>query len=370
MNLRVGLIVNPLAGVGGAVALRGSDDVAQQAMALGALPRAAARATEALLALRAIHGKVSLFTGAGALGMDAALAAGWSADIVYRGSSTTDAEDTRTLARRLSMMQVDLLLFAGGDGTARDIVDSVTEELPVLGIPAGVKMYSAVFATTPAAAGALALRFLSSTPGRTRSAEVMDLDENDLRRDRIAPVLYGYLASPEDPRLLQGGKMRSPPSDAVHAQAIAASVVEELQPGVAYLIGPGSTTWNVKRALGGAGTLLGVDVFVDRRLREADVTASALERIVAAQPARALVTCIGGQGHIFGRGNQQFSATVMRRIGRRGVSVLATPGKLGSLAGRPFLADLEDPLARAEMTGYVEVINGYRSKAFYRCEAF
>jgi len=370
MSLRVGLIVNALAGVGGPAALRGSDGVAEQAIALGAVPQAVSRATQALGALLDFGAELTIITGSGSLGADAASAAGLCCEIVYRQPSKGSAEDTSALARRLMLMQVDLLLFAGGDGTARDVAESVGDAFPVLGIPAGVKMYSGVFATTPAAAGLLAARYLRSRARDVRQCEVMDLDEGDLRCGRIEPSLFGYVASPEDPRLLQGKKVRSVASDAVQAQAIAANVVETMEPDQMYLIGPGSTTWAVKQALKGQASMLGVDAYVGGELVCHDATAAALLKLTAGRPSRILVTCIGGQGHIFGRGNHQFSAEMVCRVGRKGVSVLATPSKLISLAGRPFIADMGDVAAAAEMTGYVEVVNGYRSKALYRCEAF
>lgn len=370
MSLRVGLIVNTLAGVGGPAALRGSDGVAEQALALGVVPQAVTRATEALSALRELGPELTIITGSGSLGADAANAAGLRCEIVYRKPAKESAEDTVVLARRLMLMQVDLILFTGGDGTARDVAESVGDAFPVLGIPAGVKMYSGVFATTPAAAGTLAVRFLRSDARRVRQCEVMDLDESDLSCGRIEPSLFGYVASPEDPRLLQGKKVRSGAGDAVQAQAMAASVVEAMEPDKMYLIGPGSTTWAVKQALKGQASLLSVDAYIAGKLVLHDATAAALLELTAGKPSRILVTCIGGQGHIFGRGNQQFSAEMVRRVGRKGVSVLATPSKLISLAGRPFIADMGDEAAAAEMTGYVEVINGYRSKAFYRCESF
>jgi predicted polyphosphate/ATP-dependent NAD kinase len=370
MSLRVGLIVNAIAGVGGSVALRGSDGVADQALALGALPQAVLRATEGLNALREFGNELIVLTGSGSLGANAASAAGLNCEIVYRTAGISTAEDTASLARRLMLMQVDLLLFAGGDGTARDVAESVGDAFPVLGIPAGVKMYSGAFATTPTAAGTLAVRFLRSSSRRLRHTEVMDLDESDLRCGRMEPSLFGYVSSPDDPRLLQGKKVRSAASESVQAQAIAASVVESMEPEQIYLIGPGSTTWAVKQSLKGPASTLSVDAYVGGKLVLHDATASALLQLTAGRSARILVTCIGGQGHIFGRGNQQFSPELIRRVGRKSVAVLATPSKLISLTGRPFIADMGDPACAAEMTGYVEVVNGYRSKALYRCEAF
>ena len=367
--LRVGLVVNPIAGLGGAVCLKGSDGVADEALARGAIPQSKARATEALSLLRPLADALTVITGAGPLGEDAAKAAGWPVEVIYNAPLRTTAQDTVQLVRRLSTLRVDLLLFAGGDGTARDVADGVDDWLPVLGIPAGVKMHSGVFATTPKAAGLLALTFLRSTVRRLAKQEVMDLDEDAVRDGHINPMLYGYLSVPEDPRLLQGSKVAAAAGDAVAAEAIAASVIDEMEPDVVYLIGPGSTTWAVKRVLGDHASLLGVDAYLNRQLLIRDATAAQLEAITTGQPARALLTCIGGQGHIFGRGNQQFSGALVRRLGRANVRVLATPSKLQSLSGRPFIADLHDPEAASEMSGYVEVVSGYRSRAYYRCEA-
>src|SRR5690606_6705437 len=125
----------------------------------------------------------------------------------------------------------------------------------------------------------------------------------------------------------------------------------------------------VKRSLGDGSSLLGVDAYLDRKLLLRDATAAQLEELIARRPARALVTSIGGQGHIFGRGNQPFSSTVVRRLGRAGVRVLATPAKLQSLHGRPFIVDLPDQQVANEVSGYVEVVCGYGSRAYYRCEA-
>jgi len=266
-------------------------------------------------------------------------------------------------------MQLDLLLFAGGDGTARDIAGCVGDSLPVLGIPAGVKMYSGVFATTPQAAGLLAYQFLRSTARSTRQSEVVDVDESQVGRAGIEPSLFGYLASPQDARLLQGRKLRSPPSEAVQVQAIVEGVVEDMEADCLYLVGPGSTTWALKQRMGAGGSVLGVDAYRAGELVAQDATASDLERLTTGRPARALVTCIGGQGHIFGRGNQQFSARVLLAVGREHVTVLATPHKIAGLQGRPFIADVADARAAARMTGYVKVVSGYRSEAYYRCEA-
>lgn len=369
MNLRVGLIVNPFAGLGGTAALRGSDGVADEAIRRGAVPQAAHRAVEALRSLGPLSHSLMILTGSGALGAEAAAAAGLPYDVVYECGSPTTSADTASLATALVGIKPDLILFAGGDGTARDIAGRLAEPLAVLGIPAGVKMYSGVFATTPQAAGNLALQFLGALARRTRQVEVMDVDEARLRQDEIAPELFGYMTSPEDARLLQGKKLRSSPGEAVHTDAIAEFVVETLDADGLYLVGPGSTTWSLKQKLSGQASRLGVDVYRGRKLIARDAMASDLERMTAHQKAQALVTCIGGQGHIFGRGNQQFSARVLTALGRERVTVLATSHKLATLKGRPFIADVGDAQTAAGMTGLVKVVTGYRSESYYRCEA-
>jgi predicted polyphosphate/ATP-dependent NAD kinase len=369
MDLRVGLIVNPFAGLGGPAALRGSDGVADEAIRRGSVPQAVHRAVEALRTLRPLSDSLVLLTGSGALGAEAAAAAQLPYSVVYEGGSPTTAADTAALATTLAGMKPDLLLFAGGDGTARDIVARLAEPLPALGIPAGVKMYSGVFATTPQAAGNLALQFLRSAARRTRQVEVMDVDEARLRQDEIAPEFFGCMDSPEDARLLQGKKLRSSPGESVHAEAIAEFIVETMDSDGLYLVGPGSTTWSLKQKLSRQGSMLGVDVYHGRKLIARDATAAELECITAHQKARALVTCIGGQGHVFGRGNQQFSARVLTALGLERVTVLATSHKIATLKGRPFIADVGDARAAACMTGFVRVVTGYRSESYYRCEA-
>ena len=369
MDLRVGLIVNPFAGLGGPAALRGSDGVADEAIRRGSVPQAMVRAVEALRALRPLSDSLMLLTGSGALGAEAANAAELPYSVVYRGASPTTGADTAVLATVLAGMKPDLILFAGGDGTARDIAGQLAEPLPALGIPAGVKMYSGVFATTPSAAGNLALQFLRSPARRTRQVEIMDVDEARLRQDEIDPELFGYMASPEDARLLQGRKLRSSPGESVHTDAIAEFLVETMDADSLYLVGPGSTTWSLKQKLSGQGSMLGVDIYHGRKLVNRDVMASDLERMTAHQASQALVTCIGGQGHVFGRGNQQFSGRVLAALTLERVTVLATSQKLATLKGRPFIADVGDAKAAASMTGFVRVVTGYRSESYYRCEA-
>lgn len=371
--IRIGLVVNPIAGVGGRVGLKGSDgeDVVRRALHLGAVPEAGARTVRALARLRSAETPFELLVAPGPMGEEAARAAGLDARVVgeLAGRGTT-AEDTRRIA--IAMVKgerVDLLLFAGGDGTAADVLAAVGSSAPVLGIPAGVKIHSAAFAVSPEAAGVLAGEFARGSRVRFAEAEVLDLDEDAYRRGEIAPRLVGYLRVPEEPRLVQSRKAPSPAAEAVAMEAIAADVVEGMEPGRAYVLGPGTTVRAIAERLGMRKTLVGVDVIRDGRLVVADAGEDAILAVVDDGPASVVVTPIGGQGFVFGRGNQQIGPRVLRAVGRGHVIVVATRQKLASLAGMPLRVDTGDPEVDAELAGHVLVVTGYRDRAAYRLEA-
>ncbi|MFB8171806.1 ATP-NAD kinase family protein [Kitasatospora purpeofusca] len=376
----VGLIVNPVAGLGGAVALKGSDgpDIQARALALGAVPRAAERAAAALRALRARRPDVLVRTVAGAMGEDSARAAGVPYRLAHRpaatsggtagsGALSTGAADTRaaptgpadTRAAVAALGEVDLLLFAGGDGTARDVLDA-SPRPPVLGIPAGVKVYSGCFALSPAAAGATVAGF----DGRTVDAEVVDLDEEGHRAGLVGARLYGTLRVPAARERLSGRKTGSSAAPPGSAESIARAVVADMRPGTAYALGPGATTLAVGRALGLALTPLGVDVVRDGALLAPDVTEQRLHAIAMSQVTHGVLSVIGGQGFVIGRGNQQFSPRVLAALA--GVVVLATQQKLAALGGRPLLVDSGDPRADAAFEGHVRVVTGHRESVLYR----
>ncbi len=368
--------MNPIAGIGGRVGLKGSDgdDVVRRALALGAVPEANPRTVRALERLGGGAAGFELLVGPGPMGEEAARAAGL-APLVVGGLSgdRTTAEDTRRFAAAMAEGGVDLLLFAGGDGTAADVLAAVGDAVPALGVPAGVKIHSAVFAVSPEAAGALAASLARDVaagvrPG-FREAEVLDLDEDAYRRGQIAPRLVGYLRVPREPRLLQARKAPSPAGEDAATQAIAEDVVERMEPGRAYVLGPGTTLRAVAERLGVPKTLVGVDVVRDRRPLAADVGEDALLSIVEEGPADVVVTPIGGQGFVFGRGNQQIGPGVLRAVGGDHVVVVATPWKLASLGGMPLRVDTGDPKLDALLSGHVLVTTGYGDRAVYRIEA-
>jgi len=264
---------------------------------------------------------------------------------------------------------VRLILFAGGDGTARDMVRAVGDSVPVLGIPAGVKILSAAFATSPAAAGEMARNFLTGEVGELREAEVLDLDEEAYRAGRVSPQLFGYLKVPYQRRLLQARKSPSTPDERSTLQAIALEVIHQMQDDVVYIVGPGTTTRPILSQLGLEKTLIGVDVLLNRRLLLADANERALLDALKDHPARIVVTPIGGQGYLFGRGNQQISPAVLRSVGKDNLIVVAAPEKIHALRGRPLLVDSGDPEVDRLLSGYVSVISGCGERIVYRVAA-
>jgi predicted polyphosphate/ATP-dependent NAD kinase len=366
---RVGLIVNPIAGLGGRVGLKGSDgeELQRKAIALGAVPMAVERARQALQALLAAHADLELSTYPGSMGEQSALQAGMTANVIGSvATGPTCAEDTIRAAGEMATQGVDLILFAGGDGTARDLCKAIGSEIPALGIPAGVKIQSAVFATNPRNAGELTAAFLRGET-ELRPAEVMDLDEQAFREGRVSAGLYGYLQVPFLQRYIQGVKAASPLTESgVHA-AMAEELAGSIKPGWLYIFGPGTTTQAVAGGLGIQKTLLGVDALMDGKIVAADCSEADLLQILSGGcRAEIIVTPIGGQGCLFGRGNQPISPEVIRMVGRDQICVVSTPGKIQALQGRPLWVDTGDPLVDEMLSGYFEIITGYREYILYR----
>jgi predicted polyphosphate/ATP-dependent NAD kinase len=367
---RVGLIVNPIAGMGGRVGLKGTDgpDAVERARALGAVPVSGARAEIALaVLLERLNGEIEVVTAPGALGETVARQAGFEPLVVGQASELTGtARDTIEAARSIAEQGVDLLLFAGGDGTARNVHEAVGLEIPVVGIPTGVKMHSSVFATNPRAAGELAAAFLRHQDGACRESEVMDIDEEAFREGRVSARLFGYLRVPYQRGLVQGLKSGSKVDETAALNGIATTIGQRMSDGATWILGPGTTTRQIATALGLPKTLLGVDLYRNSEPIAQDASEREILRHLDGGPARIVVTPIGGQGYLFGRGNQQLSPEVIRRVGSSNIIVVATPGKLAGLSGEPLLVDTGDPELDAELRGYVRVVVNQRQESMQR----
>jgi predicted polyphosphate/ATP-dependent NAD kinase len=366
---KLGVIVNPVAGMGGRVGLKGTDgtEIVSRAKQLGASPESPRRATETLRVIHRIKDQIQVFTYPQEMGGNEAKESGFSPQTLgsIRSGETTSA-DTELAAKHMKSMGVDLLLFAGGDGTARDICRAVGQEITVLGIPAGVKMHSAVYAMTPRQAGEAAVDFLTTPEPKVTEAEVMDIDEASFREGVVSAKLYGYLRIPEERQYVQSVKSGGIQVEKQIIQGIAADLSNNLETDCLYVVGPGTTTRDILANIGLEKTLLGVDVVLNRKLVAKDVNENQLRSLIEGKKAKIVVTVIGGQGYIFGRGNQQISPEIIRKLGKENIIVVATKEKLASLRGRPLLVDTGDEAVDKMLNGYLRVTTGFENYSVYK----
>jgi predicted polyphosphate/ATP-dependent NAD kinase len=366
----LGLIVNPVAGMGGAVGLKGTDGdaVLKQAVTLGAKPIAPKRAEVFLSALKPANTKIRLVVGAVDMGEEVAAKCGFAYTVLGKRKKVTTAEDTRETARNIAAEKANLLVFCGGDGTARNILEAIGTDVPVLGVPTGVKMHSSVFAVNPTAAAKITVGFLlGELP--LRETEVMDVDETAFRAGRVSSKLYGYVLTPYEPHLIQGAKMASPMTESeLRSQAaIAIYMIENMKPEVRYIVGPGTTTRIIGDLLDAKKTLLGVDLFCNKKIVASDVNEKQILAAIKGKPTQIIVTPIGGQGFVFGRGNQQISSEVIRRVGLGNIIVVATTSKLQSL--QSLKVDTGDPSLDEEFRARgVKVVADYKVEYRVRLE--
>lgn len=368
-QFEIGLIVNPIAGIGGAVGLKGSDgeSIQLKAIALGAKPAAQDRALLALEELSSIRDELRITTYPNEMGEDVARKSGFVTFVIGQiESGRTRAMDTIDAAVRMKELGLRMILFAGGDGTARDISFAIGTEIAAVGIPSGVKMHSAVFANNPVQAGRLVKMILEGRITRYHEAEVMDLDESAYRDGEIAPKLFGYLSVPKVSALIQSRKRPSNVSEAESQAAIAKWIADSMEPGCLYILGPGTTTRAIAEKVGMAKTLIGVDVIKNGELVQTDANEEQLLELLVREQAKIVISPIGGQGHLFGRGNQQISGRVISKVGKSGVIVVCTPDKLHSLEGKPMRVDSGEPAVDAMLAGYMRVVTGYQELAVYR----
>jgi len=347
---KIGFIVNPIAGMGGKVALKGTDGMEEKALQLGAKPVAQDRAKEFL---RALDGKFHLYTCSSHMGENIARECKIPVQIIYHCKKHTTPQDTKNAAKL--MRNLDLLIFVGGDGTAQDIIDAIDMDIPLLGVPSGVKMYSAVFAITPHEAALVTNRFLQGLP--VIEKEVLDIDEDAFRKDTLKVSLKGYALVPNDDTIQESKNFLEDSED--DKIAIATGVIDMLD-GLT-IIGGGSTTYALKKLAGIDGTLLGVDILEKKKLVAKDATEKViLEHLKSNKKTRIVISPLGGQGFIFGRGNEQISPEVIKKVGVDNIIILSTPNKLRGLPG--LRVDTGDRQLDQELTGYHTVYTGFKRK--------
>lgn len=370
---KLGFIINPIAGIGGSVALKGSDGdgITEQALALGATAKANQRASLALSILLPYRDDIIVYCANDLMGEMTAQALGFKTQVVFQTDKPehTTAEDTENTVKALLAEHIDILLFAGGDGTARNVCKIVGDKFPVLGIPAGCKIHSGVYAVTPKAAGRVVEMMLTNQLVTLTEADVMDIDESLFREGIVKAKRYGEMQIPAELRYVQAVKSGGKELDELVLQDIAAHVINEMDDEL-FVIGSGSTTAFLMEELALDNTLLGVDLVEQQHLIASDVTEPQLWQAITLAKAenktiKLVITLIGGQGHIFGRGNQQLSPRVIRAIGKDNILIIATKAKLTALASRPLIADTGDSDLDIELSGYLPVITGYNDQVLY-----
>ena len=378
MKTKLGLLINPIAGMGGRVGLKGTDGVVAEAIERGATPVAPQRAAEFLRALAArqeSHGfSVDLIACPNEMGARVVTETGLPHAVLGIDiSGWTTAEDTRRCTKALYDEGVRLLVFVGGDGTARDILDAVTEnsldDLLVLGVPSGVKMYSGIFVVNPADAADV-VRLVAEGTVESAEFEVMDADEAAFREDRFVIRLYGYLKGPSVPARFQGAKQASPETINEHEaqEAIARFIIEMMTPDGYYLLGPGTTVRTVADLLGIRKTTLGVDLYHSGNVYNDVNEAQILELVGDFNNTWIIVSPIGHQGMLFGRGNQQISPSIIERVGKDRIRVICTPSKLRGIEGGTLKVDTGDPSVDDILRGYIRVITDYNEFRLVRVE--
>jgi predicted polyphosphate/ATP-dependent NAD kinase len=356
--------------MGGRVGLKGTDGVVDEAIRRGAHPIAPKRALSFLKALKSmidsgILSMKEIITCPKKMGAEVVSQAGFCPNVIdIQLNKKTDAEDTKKCVLALYQAGVRLLVFVGGDGTARDILDAVNQheldDLLILGVPSGVKMYSGLFVVNPRDAAEVVRLCLEGT-AKAAEFEVMDADEEAIREDRFEVRLYGYLRGPSVPARFQGAKQASPETVDEHEaqEAIANYVVESMDQNGSYILGPGTTVRTVAEILNVKKTTLGVDVYQEGTIFNDVNEARILELINDFSKTWIIVSPIGHQGMLFGRGNQQISPAVIKKVGRDHIIIICTPAKLRDIEGGTLKVDTGDSKVDDMLRGYIRVIADY-----------
>ncbi len=373
-KLRFGFIINPFAGIGGKVGLKGSDGEAirTEAFARGAVQQAENRSRITLEALEVYRKQVEWFTASGAMGANLLSDLGFNHQVVYQANEPSITEDTIAAATAILGKDVDLLIFAGGDGTARNVCQVIGLEVPVLGIPAGVKIHSGVYAVTPLAAAKVLESLIKNELVSVFEASVMDIDEEAFRQGNVRAKKYGEMLIPAEHQYIQSTKVSSAgvnrEDERLAQQDIAEYMIEEMDDKFHYLIGSGSSCAAIMEALDLPDTLLGIDWVHQEKLMGTDLTESDILKILEQNPnqVKLIITVIGGQGHIIGRGNQQISSKVLSKLGKENLLVIATKTKLNQLASRPLIVDSDDSEINQLFQGVISIITAYDDRVLYQ----
>jgi len=372
---KIGFLINPIAGMGGRVGLKGTDGVVDRAAELGAEPVAHLKAVGMLGKFKKVFGSelsVEWLTCSGEMGQNALLEVGIEAAEVFQvEGKNTDVQDTKNAVKKFLDYEVDIIVFCGGDGTARDICELTEDKMPILGIPSGVKMYSGVFGISPERTAEILLGFIEDELTVSK-VEILDLDEEKYRNDDWDVKLYDTALTPFESTYIQASKMMmSEVSENDIKEEIAEYIVELIKenPETLFILGPGSTTEFVSGELGLEKTLLGIDAVMNGNLVGEDLNEKDILALIDDHSEyRLVLSPIGAQGFVLGRGNLQLSPEVIRKVGREKIIVISTPAKL--LRTPVLRFDTGDSELDSELhgKGYFSVVIGYRLSRLVKVE--
>ena len=365
--MKLGFIVNPIAGMGGKVGLKGTDgeEVLKKALELGAKPESPIKAKRALEVLVPVKDKLELYTCPDNMGENIARELGFEINVMGKAKAETTWEDTEKAVAEMLDNGIELLLFAGGDGTARNIYNVVGDKIPVIGIPAGVKIHSGVYANHPGGAGEVALKYLQGEIMNVKEVEVMDIDEDAFRSGQVVAKLFGYMKVPFEPELVQNQKSGGVEGEESALDGISDKIIEDMEDDIFYIIGSGTSTRPIMEKLNLPNTLLGIDIIKNKKLIASDVNEKEILEYIGDNKAKIIVTVIGGQGYILGRGNQQLSANVIRKVGKENIQIIATKRKLMDLGRKPLLVDTGDEEVNKMFNGYMKVRTSYTEEVVH-----
>jgi len=378
MVSKIGFVVNPIAGMGGKVGLKGTDGVLKQAIKLGAKPVAPDKANETIREFISNYSKkdeIQWFICSGKMGADELIKAGLkNMEIVYSPSSKeTNSDDTKNACKKFLEKKVDLILFCGGDGTARDIFEIVSTKIPILGIPAGVKMHSGVFGITTNASAKMLHEFVNKrlTIG---DAEIMDLDEVRYRKGEWNIRLFGIAKGIVEPTYIQVGKTTfESVSDDEIKDELSEHVIDEIEQNNDYLFlfGSGGTIDYIAKKIGIKNTLLGIDAVYKKKVIGNDLNEKGILKFLEKySKVKVILSPIGAQGFILGRGNLQLSSKVISKIGLDNIIIISTPAKLAST---PIIrVDTGDKKLDNMFAGkeFMMVVIGYRLSRVVKIQTF
>ena len=360
-SLKIGLIINPIAGMGGKVGLKGTDGEKTVSLAekLGAKPESNFKTLEALKEFTSLKDSFEFITCHGEMGETIVKELGFNAKIIGEKNPVTNSDDTKLAATEMKNLGVSLILIAGGDGTARDVFEAIGDSTPILGIPTGVKIYSGIYALSPYYAGKAVQQYLLGKLTELTLSEVMDINEEDFRAGKLTVQIFGYLKTFEEPSLVQGTKNSSVATEKDELLGISSELIRQMEENTYYIVGSGTTLQPLMDELELKNTVLGIDIILNKKpiSNETEIL-----KLITGKKVKLIVTIIGGQGYIFGRGNQQISSTVIREIGKENIIVAATTTKLNALLGKPLRVDTGDQELNKELSGYIQVITGYKQK--------